>query len=161
MEAISFSTTKGRTYSAGKPGSGKAVTLTPPTAAAHVYAFKGFFSSNCAAPAISIVWATEGCPAPAAKAATVPLPAEAQAEVRTADRQAGVLRCSSPVLRSAASRTGPHVHDKWSCDLRAAAEHACGCGVSDGARGASKAWRDACAAHPPTQGHAHTCIDPP
>ncbi|KAI8465937.1 MAG: hypothetical protein J3K34DRAFT_524937 [Monoraphidium minutum] len=80
MECVTMHTNKGRSFSAGTCGSGSKATVSAP-AGTHLFAFKGFFGADCAAPAISMVWGKDGpCEEPAAPAAEEPAAEEPAAE---------------------------------------------------------------------------------
>ena len=55
-----FYTTKGHSYTVGKCGAGSKVTVKGPEGS-HLFALKGFFGGDCAAPAVKMVWGTETC----------------------------------------------------------------------------------------------------
>lgn len=81
VQCITLVTSKGKAFTAGKCGSGAKTSAAAPEGA-HLYALKGFFGKDCAAPALSLVWAKEGC---VVKAIAEPLAVPATVEAPLAE----------------------------------------------------------------------------
>ena len=104
-----FYTTKGHSYTVGKCGAGSKVTVKGPEGS-HLFALKGFFGGDCAAPAVKMVWGTEKCEAeePLPGAEVVPdEPVKMEVPAPTVEVGGGSGLCAGVLLVWFARPLGP------------------------------------------------------